>query len=188
MTWNTSHTRLIPVKLPTAMIRRPATIISLGDYEVQCLLRQIFLRTLPADFDKLRLDERYGGDSVNDSSDDRSASFESASEFDFNSMRDSFPASSCVENSPRIQGNTAAMASTASPAAAMIASLHRTIDPSEASATTSTQISTGFPRRRAPQLCGQQFGKRSISPRNEKRKGSSCLAGGLVGERQRSSH
>lgn len=171
------------------MLRRPATIISPGDYEVQCLLRQIYLRTLPAELNQLRLDDptqSYGGDTLNDSSDDRSASQDSGSEFDFDSMLDSIPASSCIGNSPRIQGISAPMASTAQPAAPVTASLHRTID---SSATPSPQISTILPRRRASQrheqplsnqtspVTGQLPYKGRLSLRNHGKKGRSCPSG-----------
>lgn len=170
------------------MIRRPATIISLGDYEVQCLLQQIFLRTLPADLNQLCLDDlnhSYGGDTLTGSSDGRSASSDAGSEFDFDSMLDSVP-SSCVGNSPRIQTRTASLASTAQPAAAMTASLHQAIDSNEASATTSPRVSTILPRHRASPryeqhlsnpvspVTGQLLAKRSLSPRARRRKGWFC--------------
>lgn len=39
------------------MIRRPPTLISLGDEEVQHLLQRIFIHTLPGVFDQLQLDD-----------------------------------------------------------------------------------------------------------------------------------
>lgn len=162
------------------MIRRPATIISLGDYEVQCLLRQIFLRTLPVDFDQLCLEDRnqsYGGDTLNDSSAARSTPFDSGSEFDFDTLPDSIPDLSSVKNRARFHEDLTSMASTALPAAVTAASLHRTMEAAEAFVPTSPQISAAPPRHR-PSLPPEQHHERhSLPPHSQKRKGPSCLSG-----------
>ena len=44
------------------MIRRPPTIISLGDEELQYHLHRIFLRTLSMDFDHLHLEDQHDQD------------------------------------------------------------------------------------------------------------------------------
>lgn len=134
------------------MIRRPATIISLGDEEIQCF-QHLLLRTLPVDFDQLRLGdpaESYDEYALDDSSSDGfGVSSDSDGEFDHNALPVSVPGSSCVKNAAGFQRFVASTASAALPAPSTATLLHRTTDPTEFSATTTPQISTMLPRHRA---------------------------------------
>lgn len=131
------------------MIRRSPTIISLGDEEIQCHLQRIFLRTLPADFDQLRLDDQdpsYSGDTIFDSSSDGRASSQSDGEFNHDTLPDSTRGSSCVEHHTVPTGSLSLTA----PISLSTASLHQAQapDPNKSPATTH-QISTTLPRYRA---------------------------------------
>lgn len=168
------------------MIRRPATIISLGDEEIQCFLRLLVLRTLPVDFDQLHLEdpnESYGGDTLDDfSSDGPGVSSDSDDEFDHHALPVSVPGSSCVRNSAGSQG---LVASTALPAPVTATSLHRTTNSNEFSATTTRHISTMLPRHRVPGPSDQPLskmasastrrasGKHSLSSQGRRRQGLS---------------
>lgn len=171
------------------MIRRPATIISLGDEEVQCFLRHLFLRTLPVDFAQLHLgdpNESYGGDTLDDfSSDGPGVSSDSDGEFDHHALPVSVPGSSCARNSADSQGLVASTAPTALPAPVTAISLHRTTDPNEFSAITAPQISTMVPRHGVPgpgdrplskiasASTRQEAGKHSLFSQRRRRQGLS---------------
>ncbi|KAJ5267000.1 hypothetical protein N7478_009808 [Penicillium angulare] len=88
------------------MIRRPPTIITLGDEELQYHLHRIFLRTLSADFDHLCLDDHdneyqgHTGDTRPDSSPPSStpSPSDSEQEVNVNPNRDEPRGSSCIGN------------------------------------------------------------------------------------------
>lgn len=134
------------------MIRRSPTIISLGDEEIQCHLQRIVLRTLPTDFDQLRLDDQdpsYSGDTIFDStSDGRVSSSQSDGEFDPDTLPDSTRRSSCVEHHTAPTGSLPLAAPISLSASAMTASLRRAPGPNKSPATTH-QVSTALPRYRA---------------------------------------
>lgn len=133
------------------MIRRSPTIISLGDEEIQCHLQRIVLRTLPADFDQLRLDDQdpsYSGDTIFDSTSDGRGSSQSDGDFDPDTLPDSTRRSSCVEHHTAPTGSLSLAAPISLSASTMTASLHRAPGPNKSPATT-YQVSTALPRYRA---------------------------------------
>lgn len=165
------------------MIRRPATIISLGDEEVQCFLQHLLLRTLPVDFDQLRLGdpaESYDEYTLDDSSSDGfGVSSDSDGEFDHHAPSVSVPGSSCVRNNAGSQGFVASTAPAALPAPLTATLLHRLTYPTEFSATTTPQISTMLPRHRAGDAMASasttrgESGNHSLSSKKRRRQGLS---------------
>lgn len=154
------------------MIRRPATIVALGEEEVKCHLRNIFWRSLPLEFDALHLhgqDQSFSDDSLDDSfSDDIYTSINSEGEFDLDSLSNSTPVPFCGRNS---------------------------IGPGDLieSSETVSDISTILPAERLSQR-GEQASLKThmteplpmikninFSPRDQERKGLSSLPGLLLG-------
>lgn len=133
------------------MIRRPPTVISLNDEELQCHLQRAFLRTLPADFNELHLGDwgqsEDGHTFAGSSSGDSCASSDSDGEFDFTTMPYSTGGSSCLGNNSSSAETHSLTAPNAFSVAPMTASLHQPPEPNRSPATTN-QISTHFPRYR----------------------------------------
>jgi hypothetical protein len=168
------------------MIRRPPTIISLNDEELQCHLQHAFLRTLPADFNQLHLEDRGQSDDghtlVDSSPGDGYASSESDSDFDFTTLPDSTGGSSCIGNGLSSDGTRSLTVPTTLSAAAMTASLHQPPEPNRAPAT-ANQISTILPRYRTCRsreslgakmtltISQRELEQYSIDPQDVKKKG-----------------
>jgi len=131
------------------MIRRPPTNISLNDEELKCHLQRAFLRTLPADFNRMHLEDTGQSDDGHtlpvSSPEDGCASSDSDGEFDFTTMPDSTGASSCIGNDLSSGGTRSLTAPTALSAVAMTAWLHQAPKPNSCPAT-ANQISAIFPR------------------------------------------
>ncbi|KAJ5092813.1 hypothetical protein N7456_008674 [Penicillium angulare] len=127
------------------MIRRPPTIISLGDEELQYHLHRIFLRTLSADFDNLYLedpdneDQGQHGDTRPDSSPPSSAPSPSGSQEEVivNPNRDEPRGSSCIGNhsEPSLFVMAPTSPSEKSLSLTVAKSAHPTVDTSEDSIT-----------------------------------------------------
>ncbi|KAJ5132512.1 hypothetical protein N7448_006670 [Penicillium atrosanguineum] len=133
------------------MIRRPPTVIALNDEELQCHLQRAFLRTLPADFNQLHLEDRGQSDDghafASSLSEDSGASSDSNGEVDFTTMPDSTGGSSCIGHDSSPGGMRSLTARNAFLVAAMTASLHQPPEPNRSPATRN-QISTLFPQYR----------------------------------------
>lgn len=171
------------------MIRRPPTIISLNDEELQCHLQRAFLRTLPADFNQLHLEDRGQSDdghTVADSSSGDVCASDPDGEFDFTTMPDSTGDSSCIGNDLSSDRTRSFTVPTALSAAGMTASLHQPPEPNRYPATTN-QISTLFPRNRTSRsrvslsakmtlfISRRELELYSIRPQESKQKGRSYL-------------
>lgn len=170
------------------MIRRPPTIISLNDEELQCHLQRAFLRTLPADFNRLHLEDWGQGDDghtvARSSSGDARAS--DSDGVGFTTMPDSTGDSSCIGNDLSSDRTRSFTVPTALAMAGMTASLHQPPEPNRPPATTN-QISTHFPRNRTSRsraslsakmtlfISRRELELYSIGPQESKQTGRSYL-------------
>ncbi|KAJ6115555.1 hypothetical protein N7523_005972 [Penicillium sp. IBT 18751x] len=173
------------------MIRRPPTVISLNDEEIQCHLQRAFSLALSLEFNQLHLKD--GGQSddghtfAGDSSEDGIASSDSDGEFDFTTMPDSTGGSSCVDKDSSLDGMPSLTAPHAFSRVAMTASLHQPPEPDRAP-DTANQISTLLPRYRTWRSCEslgvkstlnasrRELELHSIGPREMKKPGLAHLA------------
>lgn len=175
------------------MIRRPATIIALGEDEVKCHLRGVSLWKLSLELDSLCLGDQdqsqgFGDDPFDDSFyDDPYASTDSDGEFDHDPLLNSTPAPSCGKTSDGIEEAFSSMGPNTSLASLRFASLRWSRDFNEFSAGTASEISTILPAQRPFQWCEQALLKMSMtetspkveninfSPRDRRREGLSGL-------------
>ncbi|KAJ5692819.1 hypothetical protein N7462_002242 [Penicillium macrosclerotiorum] len=125
------------------MIRRPPTIIALGEEDLQAHLHRMFLRTLPENLDRLHLDDP-------DQNRPRDAS-SSEDPYDLSDQSDgdrAFNASHRPRGGPSCVGHASLADAGSSLPASINGSTHRTIDPNRAPAATQLISST---RARASQ-------------------------------------
>lgn len=172
------------------MLRRPPTIISLTENDLQFHLERIFARSNPPNIDELSLEDADQNDAEQRSSEDQQPSTDKSAERldNHRRFRGSNGGSSCMTRSSSMAAQTH---SAGLPASMINGSTHRTIvDPNRAAtaATTTAQlISSNLPQARASRLREpspshprteltippQEFLDRHILPSPEGKKGPS---------------
>ncbi|KAJ5577647.1 uncharacterized protein N7459_006611 [Penicillium hispanicum] len=144
------------------MIRRPPTMISLGDEELERHLQRIYLHTLPNELSQLHLDDQdqnYNDDTLFGPSDSCSSSNEAEKIFGLSTIRHPAQGSSCTGHQPSSTQAAALKNSTARPTSTNTELVHQPVDTNNAPATTAAATAT------TPQMSAALSRRRTSPPR-----------------------